>query len=254
MTEREWLTGDDPVAMLRLLDGSDGTRLPDVGRKNLAGDRKMRLFACACARRVWRLLADGRSHGAVEVAERYADGLATASELSAARAAARDAARAAARAVQAALLRDVVGNPLRPVASPYERVPSRWGGEYEFRVAWLTPTVLAVARAAYEERPGRECGKCQGTGKELSPVYGAEAYGGTAARVVRYSPINNTRCSDCHAAGRVADGALDPTNLLVLADALEDAGCDGGELLGHLRSPGPHVRGCWALDLVLGKG
>ena len=38
-----------------------------------------------------------------------------------------------------------------------------------------------------------------------------------------------------------------------LADALEDAGCTDGELLGHLRSPEPHVRGCWAVDLVLGK-
>jgi hypothetical protein len=39
----------------------------------------------------------------------------------------------------------------------------------------------------------------------------------------------------------------------VLADALEDAGCDHAEALGHLRGAGPHVRGCWALDLVLGK-
>ncbi len=41
--------------------------------------------------------------------------------------------------------------------------------------------------------------------------------------------------------------------LPVLADALEDAGCDEAEILNHLRGPGPHVRGCWALDLVLGK-
>jgi hypothetical protein len=41
--------------------------------------------------------------------------------------------------------------------------------------------------------------------------------------------------------------------LPVLADALEDAGCTDPDLLGHLRGPGPHVRGCWAVDLVLGK-
>jgi hypothetical protein len=41
--------------------------------------------------------------------------------------------------------------------------------------------------------------------------------------------------------------------LPVLADALEDAGCTEGEQLGHLRSPGPHVPGCRALDLVLSK-
>lgn len=39
----------------------------------------------------------------------------------------------------------------------------------------------------------------------------------------------------------------------VLADALEEAGCQEEELLRHLRNPGPHVRGCWALDRVLGK-
>jgi hypothetical protein len=41
--------------------------------------------------------------------------------------------------------------------------------------------------------------------------------------------------------------------LPILADALEDAGCDQADLLGHLRGPGPHVRGCWAVDLLLGK-
>jgi hypothetical protein len=46
---------------------------------------------------------------------------------------------------------------------------------------------------------------------------------------------------------------LCPTRLVLVADALEDAGCADAELLGHLREPGPHVRGCWALDLVLGK-
>jgi hypothetical protein len=49
-------------------------------------------------------------------------------------------------------------------------------------------------------------------------------------------------------------GTLDPTRLAVLADALEDAGCTDPDLLGHLRSPGPHTRGCWALDPCLGKG
>ena len=52
---------------------------------------------------------------------------------------------------------------------------------------------------------------------------------------------------------RPPDGTLDPARLSLLADALEDAGCTHAELLGHLRSPGPHVRGCWAVDLVLGK-
>jgi hypothetical protein len=46
-------------------------------------------------------------------------------------------------------------------------------------------------------------------------------------------------------------GVLDPTRLAVLADALEEAGCSAGRLLDHLRRPGPHPRGCWAVDAIL---
>jgi hypothetical protein len=54
------------------------------------------------------------------------------------------------------------------------------------------------------------------------------------------------------AKGIYEDRAFD--RMPILADALEEAGCAAdGDLLSHLRSPGPHVRGCWALDLVLGK-
>jgi hypothetical protein len=49
------------------------------------------------------------------------------------------------------------------------------------------------------------------------------------------------------------DGALDAARLAVLADALEEAGCAEVSVLEHLRSRGPHVRGCWAVDLSLGK-
>jgi hypothetical protein len=54
------------------------------------------------------------------------------------------------------------------------------------------------------------------------------------------------------AEGIGADRAFD--RLPILADALEDAGCADRAVLDHCRSPGPHVRGCWALDLLLGKG
>jgi hypothetical protein len=47
------------------------------------------------------------------------------------------------------------------------------------------------------------------------------------------------------------DRAFD--RLPILADALLDAGCDDEELMGHCRSDGPHVRGCWGIDLILGK-
>jgi hypothetical protein len=54
-------------------------------------------------------------------------------------------------------------------------------------------------------------------------------------------------------ARELPSGHLDPARLAVLSDALEEAGCTDESILSHLRSPGPHVRGCWALDLILGK-
>ncbi|MBA4192538.1 MAG: hypothetical protein C0467_31610 [Planctomycetaceae bacterium] len=45
----------------------------------------------------------------------------------------------------------------------------------------------------------------------------------------------------------------DFTAMPILADALQDAGCDSAQVLDHCRSGGPHVRGCWVIDLLLGK-
>src|SRR5262245_19240702 len=71
MTEAEWLACEDPVEMLW-----------SVGERS--SERKVRLFAVACCRRIWDLLFDPRCREAVLVAERYADGLAGAPELQAA--------------------------------------------------------------------------------------------------------------------------------------------------------------------------
>ena len=92
------------------------------------------------------------------------------------------AAAAAERAAQCALVRDIFGNPFRPVTAD----PS-----------WLTSTVVQLAGGIDAER------------------------------------------------------AFD--RLPILADALEDAGCDSADVLGHCRGPGPHARGCWVVDLLLGK-
>jgi hypothetical protein len=53
------------------------------------------------------------------------------------------------------------------------------------------------------------------------------------------------------AEGVYADRAFD--RLPILADALEEAGCDDADILAHCRGDGPHVRGCWVVDLLLGK-
>jgi hypothetical protein len=52
---------------------------------------------------------------------------------------------------------------------------------------------------------------------------------------------------------QLPDGALDPARLAILADTLEEAGCADDAILNHLRGRGPHVRGCWVVDLLLGK-
>jgi hypothetical protein len=49
-------------------------------------------------------------------------------------------------------------------------------------------------------------------------------------------------------------GVLDPDRLVVLSDALEEAGCTDQAILGHLRGPGPHCRGCWCVDFLTGRG
>jgi hypothetical protein len=56
---------------------------------------------------------------------------------------------------------------------------------------------------------------------------------------------------------KIAQGIYDQRafkNLPILADSLEDAECHNQDILSHSRSVGPHVRGCWLVDLILGKG
>jgi serine/threonine protein kinase len=53
--------------------------------------------------------------------------------------------------------------------------------------------------------------------------------------------------------GRAIDQSGAFERMPILADALEDAGCDNAAILAHCRGPGPHVRGCWVVDLLLGK-
>jgi hypothetical protein len=121
------------------------------------------------------------------------------------------------------LIRELVGNPF---AEP--------------RPAWRSAAVGPQALAAYEER-GRPCEKCKGAGSVTRRVTEAG---------VGYTLT--TMCGGCEGKGGIDDGTLDPQRLAVLADALEEAGAEG-ELLEHLRGAGPHVRGCWAVDVCLGK-
>src|SRR5262245_3321782 len=89
MTEAEWLACNDPRPMLVFLWGK-------------VSDRKLRLFGCACFRRIWHLLSDERSRKAIEVLEQFAEGVASARELAVARSSAEAAAEDANDAVSAA--------------------------------------------------------------------------------------------------------------------------------------------------------
>ena len=222
MTEAEWLECNDPTPMLEFL-------------REKASDRKLRLFAVACCRRVWHLLVDERSREAVDVAERFADGAATDQELEDAKSNAwefslhivhederffdldqnaLDAADAPAWAAEWSVDygSEYGGCPLRVVVATQRALGTAEGNTQADLVrcifgnpfrpvtidpAWLTPGVVELARTIYEDR------------------------------------------------------AFD--RMPELADALEQAGCANPDILAHCREPGPHVRGCWMVDLLLGK-
>jgi len=74
---------------------------------------------------------------------------------------------------------------------------------------------------------------------------------GNPFRPVTFDPAWRTTI-----AVQLAQGMYDSRDFAampILADALQDAGCDNADILDHCRGAGPHVRGCWVVDLVLGK-
>jgi hypothetical protein len=70
-------------------------------------------------------------------------------------------------------------------------------------------------------------------------------------RPVTFHPAWRTSNATALATSIYDERAFD--HLPILADALEDAGCDNGDVLNHCREAGEHVRGCWAVDLILNK-
>jgi hypothetical protein len=224
-------------------------------------ERKRRLFACACCRSLWDSLRDvGRK--AAEVSERYADGMADEEEL-----------RAAHVAVRSSWPRSWPeggawdGYPpeesIGTLAWPWrdERVWADGPGAEAARciAAWVESVHVArrlaeaVKRASFLTE-----GAVGATGEEkcdeLLRAWAHDLFEGYCfpvtlspswqswnhATVVKLAQaIYDERAFDC---------------LPILADALEDAGCTDELILGHCRGPRPHVRGCWVIDLLLGKG
>jgi hypothetical protein len=210
-------------------------------------ERKLRLFTCACCRHLWHLLTDPRSRAAVEVAERFADGLAEEPERQTASA-------AAASAIRDAILARQQNTSIPEMFTLAARAASNSLGD-ELGPEGAGATVSAcrlVSRDPNSGLLGRAAvnamfsaalrdilGNAPRPSRTMHPAWRSDAV------------LQMTRAA--YDDRRLPEGALEPARLALLADALEDAGCTDAELLGHLRGPGPHVRGCWAVDLVLGK-
>jgi hypothetical protein len=215
MTEKQWLSYTDSRAMLAFLRGD-----------KRASDRKLRLFTAACCRSVWRHLPDECCRQAVEVGEQFADGF-TGDEK-------RDAAWTAIR-----ILKE------RAVAEQdFERAAALLDSE--------GPVYDNMKRERFHT-------PLESHGKRvfLRDIFGNpfRAKPGIAKAVLQWN--NGTVLLLAEAAYKertLPSGHLDPARLAVLADALEEAGCVDQEVLAHLREPGGvHVRGCWPVDLLLGR-
>jgi hypothetical protein len=232
VNETEWLECTESEKMLELL-------------RSKASDRKLRLFVCACCRRVWHQLFDKQSRRAVEVAERLADGQADPAEVAAARTEMEELIRRReqewpeeASFSEAALLYGHVDRLPRMLAQSAleEGVTTQWTGlAADFRAAGPADhrPLVAFLHDIF--------------GNPFRPVTIAPAVlAWNDAAVVR---LAQAAYDERH----LPAGTLDNGRLAILADALEEAGCTDADILGHLRGPGPHVRGCWPLDLCLGK-
>jgi hypothetical protein len=214
MTSAEWINGIDPELMLRYA-------------RDKGSDRKLRLYLCARGQQIKHLLKDKRSWQAVEVAERYADGLASPNELAAAHAAACEAAR-----MQTGLP-NMDENQIDAASAAWEAAHSASSEIHDewtiSRKSILVPSVIQCAL--------------------LRDIFFLLPF-----HAVNLLPSSLTWNSDT--APKLAQAIYEEyafDRLPILADALEEAGCTDGHIVSHCRNPGLHVKGCWVVDLILGK-
>jgi hypothetical protein len=197
---------------------------------NLPGQpswRRLRLAAVACCRRMERLLTDERSRRALDYAELYADKMVDVTSCMEVEQAASD------------------------VIDPAHGI----GDRSKHNAAYCAATCLALWASADWGTYRVFEGSVPIIGREeqlriLACVF--DAPGRQPHSLVPFDPAWRTSTVMALAAGVYEERAFD--RLPILADALQDAGCDADAILDHFRDPAAaHVRGCWALDLVLGK-
>ena len=218
MTEAEWLACAEPKAILEFLDAK-------------LFKRKLRLFGVSCCRHVWEMFPNETCRAAVEVAERFADGSATPQELT-------KVARLLRRQAFARGL-DRPGQRARWIA--WQMVNEPWNsldvssGTIELLGQFATP---GKKKSARKDENTRQCAS-------LRDIFG------TPFRSVAFSP--EWRTDTVLSLASQMYESRDFSAMPILADALQDASCDSDDILNHCRGDGPHVRGCWVVDLVLGK-
>ncbi len=263
MTEAEWLECTDPKKMLRFVWKQK--RLIGTWRHRLLGwlrhtsisvsDRKLQMLVLAYSRRHLYLINDERDVKAIELAESYIEGRATEHELRKASAVCQTRESLFAGETPhpplAYWVADACLNPLNVIGDPWDYQCSL----AEFTVSMI---VTVVAHAAAPAPKGSEQwlhewkGICASEANALAIML--HDILGNPFRPLTIGPSLLTLYEGTVV--KLAQAIYDDRSfdrLPILADALEDAGCDNVEILSHLRGPGPHVRGCWAVDLLLGK-
>jgi hypothetical protein len=251
VTENEWFAASDPQSMLSFLHGK-------------LSERKARLFGCACCRSIWSSLPDERSRRAVEVAERFIDGLATEEELVEAHEGAMAVSfvsvpRMPARNWWTRLLGLRRGS-LRAVLTaslPWLRVQAPCGLMVQLRRMGPgnddpTNSMWSVATLAGMENPGEFDRQASLLRCIAGNPFACLPAVDTAVLAWQHGVVPRLARA-AYEERQLPAGTLDPARLGVLADALEEAGCTNGDVLVHLRASEPHMRGCWAVDLLLGK-
>jgi hypothetical protein len=268
MTRQEWNGCTDPTLLLEF-----------VRTRGLFDERRVRLFVTAACRRAWHLSGDARSHNAVLVGERYADGAATEGELLAAASAANEASYRGSGGFRDAHLHlaaythhtaDAFLEPpahARPAYGGY--APEAFSDPEGFACMACISTAQAVASAAAGRADEENWRALYEATLDVEYLRQAsllrDIFGDQPFRTSRLDPRWRTQLvlSLAHAAyeERIAPDpsragwlTLNPARLMVLADALEDAGCQDADILGHCRQEGlVHVRGCWVVDLLTAR-
>lgn len=243
MNEAEWLSCIDSSVMLHFLH-----RKAQRGKLG-ASDRKFRLFFCARCRKEWGNLPDRRSRRAVEVAEKFADGLASRAEL-----------RNAEKIAKAAMEDAFAGS---DHSTQSASLLAWWTTFHDAGLrAWQEPGLARDYDAWYEEEAAdgpdsataaRSVAILQ-LARALERAHHAEILHDLFGNPFRRATVKRAwltpmviRLTQTMYSKRAFDRVPE------LAPALEQAGCAKAEILSHCRQPGEHVRGCWALDLILDK-